>query len=248
MTAEEITSALSTRVVGREVVVRERVTSTNDVAASLARAGAQEGLAVVALEQTAGRGRFGRRWYSPRGEGLWMSVVLRPAGGAGLLPVLGALALARGCERFVPRRLGVKWPNDVVVEGRKLGGVLVEPVPGAWIVGVGCNISLDPLALPPEVTRSAVCLASLGVEVSVAELAAAVLSEMDGLYPPGPGLVQEWRRRSSLLGERVRLAAGSRVVEGVAVDIDGSGALVIREDSGVLSQHLGGEVTVLKSR
>jgi BirA family biotin operon repressor/biotin-[acetyl-CoA-carboxylase] ligase len=168
--------------------VHGRIGSTNDRARELALAGAERFTTVIAEEQLAGRGREGRRWESPPGGGLWMSVVAPrcPPVERGLVPLRTGLAVCRAVERVAPGvRAGVKWPNDVHVDGRKVSGVLCESTGDTVVIGIGVN--LRPGALGPELAAVAVALEAVaGGPVDRAALAGAVLAELRELLAPGP--------------------------------------------------------------
>lgn len=215
------------------------VDSTNDIARALADDGAPEGTAVLAREQTGGRGRHGRGWISPAG-GLWLSVVLRPSLSHGAWPLIGFAAgagAAAAVETVTGAQTQLKWPNDLMLNGRKVGGVLVESSGDVAIAGIGINANVLPEALPEGVRAGATTLlASLGRPVDLPALARAVLEQVERFY----GLVRDrpdavldaWRTRSFLTGRRVTVA-GAQMLEGVAEGIDGAGALLVRTASGV---------------
>lgn len=189
------------------------VGSTNRVAAGLARAGAPDGLVVGADHQTAGRGRRGRRWESQPGSALLVSVVLRPV--PALVTLIAGIAAADACWAVagVPARL--KWPNDVMSDDGKLGGVLSELVGDAAVVGLGLNLGWAPAGgdcLGPAVDRGA--------------LLAAYLS---GLDMPADGVLARYRTLCSTLGRRVRIDLRVGTLEGVATDVDDQGRLVVGE-------------------
>jgi len=232
----------------------ESCTSTQDVAASLAEAGAPEGTLVLAEEQTAGRGRMGRNWASPRG-GLWLTLVLRP----GEASLLGPLSLSAGVA--VARALGevcgvdarLKWPNDVLVSGRKVAGVLVEGSAEARalryaLVGIGINVNND---LPPELRATAVSLREVvGRRVPRVPLLLSLLKHLDRLYSHlrlggAQPVLKEWARLSSTIGARVRVITRDGAVEGVAVGLDERGGLVV-EVGGSRLVFYAGEVVHLR--
>ncbi len=249
LTAGALAARLRTRAFGRPLVVLDQVGSTNDRARELADAGAGEGTTVIARVQTGGRGRHGRRWVSPAG-GLWMSVVLRPGLPVPQWPLAGfaaALAAADAVQEVAGVSAGLKWPNDLVVAGRKLGGVLVEAAGSAAVVGVGVNADIDPDALPADLRRTATTLRALtGTGVDLAALAARLLEHFEeyyGLLHQDPAaVVAAWRRRSVTLGQPVR-TTGGREVEGVAEDVDGTGALLVRTEAGLV-RVVAGEVSL----
>ncbi len=246
---EQVERSLRTRYVGRRIHWFERVGSTNDVARTLAEAGCPEGTVVVAREQTAGRGRLGRPWVSPPG-GIWMSVVLRPIAAPHELPRLAlavGVAASRAVERACGLSVGLRWPNDLVVERQKVGGILVESGPEVrWVVaGVGMNVNISPAELPEGATS---LLAAKGAPVDRPALLQALLSDLELVYEMFRGhdwatLLQWWRRRSTTLGRRVRVHVASGVYEGVAEEVDEDGALVLRLPDGGRMRIVAGEVS-----
>ena len=222
---------------GRAVRVLEETTSTIDVAWEWLHADGPEGGVVIAERQTRGRGRAGRTWTSPEG-GLWMSVLARPGIGAehvGRLGVALALATAEGVRAVTGCKGGVKWPNDVVLEGRKLAGVLGEAeIEGGRIVravlSVGLNVNLRQEALPEEVRGTATTLLeATGREHALEPLAVRVLDRLEQLWPSVMGdgiqLVAEWQERDILFGREVAVEIGDETVRREDLGIDCEGAL-----------------------
>jgi BirA family biotin operon repressor/biotin-[acetyl-CoA-carboxylase] ligase len=218
------------------------LTSTQTVARAWAATGAPEGAVVLADYQTEGRGQHGRPWSAPGGTALLFSVVLRP----GLpvarwpeIPLATGCAVAEGLETVAPVSAKLKWPNDVLVGGRKVAGILAEGVAGTpplVIVGIGVNVSQRDSDWPPDLAGTAGSLASLGAPVPRERLLAALLVHLAGWY----GVLHEegfepvraaWRRRG-LLGLRVPLSDG----EGTTVDLGPGGELVVRRDDGRLAR------------
>ncbi len=187
------------------------VDSTNRVAADLERAGAPDGVVVVAGHQTAGRGRRGRTWESRPGTALLVSAVMRPA--PALVTLAAGVALAQACEEVAGVAVRLKWPNDLLNdEGVKLGGILTELVEGAAVVGLGVNLTWAP--------PGAACLRP-GVDHD--DLLRAWL---DGLDRPAD-VLGRYRERCATLGRRVRVEGPAATVEGVATDVDEDGRLVV---------------------
>lgn len=235
----EITSHLLTERFGRSLHVYERVTSTNDLAKGLAEEGAPEGAAVLALEQTAGRGRLGRPWASPRG-GMYLSVVLRPALPTDRWSLLGiaiAVGSSSAAESLAGMPITLKWPNDLLLDVRKVGGILVEAGPTFAVAGIGINAAVPPDMLHPDA-------ASLNVELAplVCEILRGVEQAMAMLPADAAGLLAQWRRRSATLGRHVRVV-GREEVAGIAEDIDADGALLLRTAQGV-RRVLAGDVSL----
>jgi BirA family transcriptional regulator, biotin operon repressor / biotin---[acetyl-CoA-carboxylase] ligase len=248
------------RVIGRDVRVFEETTSTNDIVEKLARDGVAEGVVVFAETQTRGRGRLGRVWVSPRGKGLWLSILLRPSlrpVAVTRLTIAAATALARAVEGNTGLRAGVKWPNDVVLGGRKVAGILLEMSADQdrvqhVIMGIGVDVNQEASEFPPEL-RGAVT--SLRIErghlLSRSDLAVALLRELDRDYVRAVGngfeaLAVEWESRCVTLGRRVVIQSGQRLLEGCAESLDADGALLVRTQHGRLERMLGGDVSLAK--
>jgi BirA family biotin operon repressor/biotin-[acetyl-CoA-carboxylase] ligase len=236
-TAEDLAVRLRTP----GLVLREAVTSTLDLLHGLATAGAPAGSAILADAQTAGRGRQGRSWQSPAGQGIWLGYLARPAtaGAAGLLAVRAGLAVARALER-VGVRVGLKWPNDVLLGDRKVGGILCETrwsgdAP-AWVaVGIGMNVHGP---VPPDLAATACALdAARPVErVAVLEELLPCLHGMPDAPTLSEGELDAWQERDWLAGRALRAPRG-----GVARGIDPDGALRVAADGGthrVLAGHV----------
>jgi BirA family transcriptional regulator, biotin operon repressor / biotin---[acetyl-CoA-carboxylase] ligase len=221
-----------------EVQVLESSPSTNAEVAAAARDGAPEGLVVVAEEQTAGRGRRDRTWTTPLRAGLTFSVLLRPAfptAGWGWLPLLAGLAVATPLTTLSELDVRLKWPNDVLVGDRKVGGILAEVVAGAVVVGIGLNVSLRADELPVP-TATSLALAGSAV-VDREPVLRAVLRDLERRYADltraagdagASGLAADYRGVCATLGRDVRVELpGAQVLEGRAVDVDADGRLVL---------------------
>jgi len=233
--------------------------STNDRLKQRARARAAEWTVVLADAQTAGRGRQGRRWSSPPGN-LYLSVLLRPAPpGArwSVLPLAAGLAVAEALAAEGVES-SLKWPNDVMVGGRKVGGILAEATSGAdgiesVVLGVGVNVAVRPPDLPPEVAPTVTCLAEeLGRAVDRVEVASAVLTRLTVWYHAlareGPQVVQAaWRARAvPWWGRAVEAQSGGRRVRGIARDLDEGGALILELEDGSRTVLHSGEVREIR--
>ncbi len=231
----------------------QSVDSTQAEVARLARAGAPEGTVVSALHQTAGRGRWSRRWWDAPEESLLVSVLLRPAvppARAPQLTLVAAVAVVDAVREAAGVTAAIRWPNDVMAGGRKLCGILAEASSGAdgrlehVVLGIGINVNQT--AFPPDIEALAtsLCLVTGARHDRRAVLAAllAALRRWYGVYlAEGLGPVREaWRRASLTLGERVT-SPGARA--GLAVDLDEDGALLVQADDGTLQRLSSGEVT-----
>jgi len=239
-----------TRVWRADVVeAHDVVDSTNARLRELAAGGAGSFSVVVAEEQTAGRGRSGTVWHSPPGEGLWLSALL--PGGAGVapwLPLVVGIAAARACEQACPGvRVGIKWPNDLEIGGRKAGGILCEHGRGAVVAGIGINVRLRGEGLPGDVATRATSLEEAWTRrVSMGALATALMHELHLLAPtaPGPmdaGLLDDLAGRDVLRDRAVRTEQAG---EGTARGIGGDGALRLERPDGAQVRVVAGSVRV----
>lgn len=214
--------------------------STNSDLALAATAGAGDRTVLITEEQLAGRGRLGRSWQAPAGSALMMSVLLRPErvplGRRGWVGALLGLAHLRAIDRYRVAA-NLKWPNDILIDGRKCGGILAELAGTAVVVGCGLNVSLTEAELPrPDATS----LGLQGLRVDRSELAAAVLSELDPLLRQwesaagdvvAGGLLEQYRQRCGTIGQRVVLQLpDGRSVVGTALDVTAEGSLMVRTD------------------
>ena len=215
------------------------IDSTNERAKALADEGAPHGTLVTAYEQEAGRGRQGRVWTAPPGSAVLMSLVLRDLDERhALLPLAAAVAV---CEAL-PVDAAIKWPNDVWIEGRKVAGILVEgrPQEGWAVLGIGVNVSTD--SFPPELADIATSLRLTGHDTTPTALLPDLLAALDRwLSAPPEAVLEAWRARDALNGERVRWSRG----EGIAEGIDDSGGLRVRTEDGRVTLDAG-EVHLLR--
>lgn len=229
----------------------DSLVSTSDRVKALARDGAPAWTAVLADEQTGGRGREGRRWTSPPG-GLYLSVLLRPAFVAvGLLPLAAGVAAAEAAGEFGVRA-ELKWPNDVLAGGRKLAGVLAEAASGPrgveWVsLGIGVNVRLSAAALPAELRGSVAALEEGGRSPTVASVAATVLAQLglwyDAVSSDPASVVAAWRARAlPWWGEPIEIRIGGETLRARLRALDADGALVIETPDGRARRVVSGEV------
>ena len=263
LTEPEIRSFLGpTAVVGRELRCFEELDSTNNYAKTLAQSGAPDGTAVIADSQTAGRGRMDRSFQSPKGQGVYLSVLLRPQLPPESLPPVTALAGVAVCaavERVCGVRPGLKWPNDPVLNGKKLCGILTEMSLEAetgrvqsLVLGIGVNILQKPEDFAPEIRETATSLfQALERPVSRPQLTAALLEELDRAYAALRSgdlsdYLAAYRRDCVNLGKTVQLIpfGGGARETAQAVDIDGEFSLVVRGADGREKTVRSGEVSV----
>lgn len=249
-----------TQVVGRDIRVFEQTTSTNDVVEKLARDGVKEGVVVFAESQTKGRGRLGRAWVSPVRKGLWFSVLLRPKlrpQETTQLTVVAATATWRAINRVTGLSPEIKWPNDILMGGKKLVGILTELSAEVDRVkhitlGIGVSVNVTASEFPTELRKIATSLQiELGKPVMRAELATAILRELDADYArvnqgKFPALADEWEAHCTTIGKQVVVGLGERKLRGRAEALDDDGALLLRTEHGRLERVIGGDVTLDK--
>jgi len=235
--ADMICEGLRTKWLGKDLRCFKEVCSTNDVARSIARE-CQNGTVVLAETQTRGRGRLSRPWASPPG-GIWMSLVLKPKislDRAYRINMTVSVAVTRSLCALYDLDVGIKWPNDLLIEGRKVCGILMEISAEVdrvdWaVVGLGINANIDVSGFPVE-WRSTSLRQELGQEVSRIDLIQKILLEVEETYQSmhSKDLYEEWRRRSVTLGKQVRITSATGDLSGEAIDLAEDGALVIRAE------------------
>ena len=254
----EIARRLATARFGRTLTVFDDTDSTNLQAARMAREGAPEGTLVVAERQSAGRGRLGRRWVSPAGVNLYASVVLRPSlapGDAPQICLAAGIAVARALAALVPGRVAIKWPNDCLLDGRKVAGVLTEMDAELdrvrWVVlGIGVNLNAPERVFPAELREAATSvLLATGRKVDRAAFAAALCAALEDVYDRFlregfQALAAEWNAYSCLTGRQVTVDGGARRSSGIVRGIDSCGRLVL-EGAGGEEHVVAGDVTVV---
>ena len=257
MTAEELKSRLGTAWMGRNCICLESVDSTNNCARRRAEEDAPDGTLIVAEEQTAGRGRRGRSWSASRGANIMMSLILRPRirpEHASRLTLLMAMAVAKGIRTVTGLPAGIKWPNDVVVHGKKVCGILTElsmEVGYINYVVIGAGINVNQEQFPEEIQTSAgsLCL-ELGQKVARAELTAAVLRELEELYAvflETEDLSKLYRAYNELCvnrGRKIRVLDPKEGYTGTTDGINALGELVVRKTDGSTVSVYAGEVSV----
>jgi BirA family biotin operon repressor/biotin-[acetyl-CoA-carboxylase] ligase len=255
----KLAEMLTTRRLGRPAHVFERLGSTQDQARAEAHEGAPDGTLVWALEQTAGRGRMDRAWSSRRGAGLWFSVVLRPQGDpntAALLSLAAGVGLARALQAPTAGAAKLKWPNDVLLHGHKLAGILAEAETydgqvSFVVLGVGLNLDPGPGGFPAEIADRAAALSEASDAIDPAALLATLLAELEGAIDLAQAQPEELRRAWLSLSDTIRREVqadmgGGKMLTGRAVDLDIDGSLVIETADGGLSRVRAGEVVHLR--
>ena len=250
----EITQGLQTRYLQGPIHHFETLPSTNDLAKELGSQNAPEGTLVVAESQTRGRGRLGREWDSPPGVGLYASLLLRPPLPPTEMPQITlttAVAVVRALRRATGVTPGIKWPNDLLVDGKKVGGILTEMETESdriryLVVGLGLNVNNR--EFPPPLNLTATSLARVaGTSFHRPGILRAWLEEFEALYDlflnQGFGVIlEEWREYNVTLGQMVTVRQGPREISGLAVEVAGDGALLIRQRTGEVIRVTSGEI------
>jgi BirA family biotin operon repressor/biotin-[acetyl-CoA-carboxylase] ligase len=240
---EVVLKGLKTTIVGRDILYYRTLPSTMDLAKELAGEGVREGTVVLCDEQTEGRGRQGRQWFASPSGSILMSVVFRPT--IGQLPqlnMLGSLSIVHAIERLAGTKSTIKWPNDVLIDGRKVAGILMENILQgealrAAILGVGLNVSLD-VSSYPEISSIATSLSDqAGRDLNRDDVLRTLLEEMDTLYHAvkrNEDVYHRWLPNVETLGKTVRIKSGRSVEEGLAQSINRDGSITLRRADGSL--------------
>jgi BirA family biotin operon repressor/biotin-[acetyl-CoA-carboxylase] ligase len=247
-----ITGKLDTRFIGQKVIYFPQLSSTMDVARSEARQGGSEGTIIIAGEQTGGRGRVKRHWLSPPGN-IALSVILHPdVSNLPYLIMIASLAVVRSIESVTGLKADIKWPNDVLIDGKKVCGILIEnEISGdrtaSAIIGIGVNVNLGEL----KIQGSSIPVTSLEKEVRETvvktDLINNLLVEMERLYlclPNGREIFEDWQDKLVTLGKRVVVQTGSETLEGLAESVDSGGAPMLKLDNGSSTRIVAGDVSL----
>jgi BirA family biotin operon repressor/biotin-[acetyl-CoA-carboxylase] ligase len=253
-----IKARLKTKVIGREIVYVEETDSTNSDAFDLATKGVDEGWVVIAERQRSGKGRRGKIWSSPGGQNIYLSVVLRPdvsSKKASLLNILAAVSVAETLDEYIPKGVSIKWPNDIMVNGKKISGILLEMGSESagknfYILGIGIDINCSKRDLPGEVSEIATSLyIELGYIVSIQDVLFKLFYHMDNWYGKYTSLefddiIDRFRAFCETTGKRIRIEVAGRDISGTAVGIDGDGFLIVEDDDGGIHKAVSGDLSL----
>lgn len=249
---ETILDGLRTQFLGRQVVCYKVIDSTNNVAKVLAQAGAAEGTMVIADEQTMGRGRLGRQWLAPAATSLLFSLIFRPDLEAvrvqGLTMVCG-LGVRQAIRELTGLPAQLKWPNDILLHGRKAGGILTEAGSTGWrldyvVVGIGLNVNLDVRLLPAEFNATSISH-ELGQPISRVKLLQQILWRIEERYLAlctGDWPLAEWANALETLGKWIEVHTAQGNWRGTAEAVDQEGALLLRLENGHVKRVLEGDI------
>lgn len=253
----EMEPVLKTKGFGKNYIYLEQTESTNNDAKRLAQTGAKEGTVVVAEMQTSGRGRIARGWVSPYAKGIWFSLILRPKFSPMEAPkctLMAAVALTKAFKALGLNNVGIKWPNDILVKGKKLVGILTE-MQGSMeqidyiVIGMGINVSVQETDMPKEMVGISTSLNREGVEADRRQIFATVLRYLEEQYDRVTlegfeSTLQEWREHNLVLGQEVQVRSADDIYTGIAEDIDIDGNLIILLPDGSRNRVLAGDVSI----
>jgi BirA family biotin operon repressor/biotin-[acetyl-CoA-carboxylase] ligase len=243
---EQIRDGLTTRWLGRTIHCYDAVESTNLTAIELAQQGEPEGTVILADEQLSGRGRGSRSWHSPAGVGIYCSIVLRPKmapAKAQLITLMAGVSIVKAIALRTGLSPRVKWPNDIMINDKKVAGILLESrVSGGQIgysvIGFGINVNNGSADLPEDIrVNASSLLMELKKPVDRSTLVIEIFSELERLYhrfqrEDFPVILEQWRHYSSTLGQRVRIWQKDKATEGIAVDLAEDGGLLVKLEGG----------------
>ncbi|MBU5444003.1 MULTISPECIES: biotin--[acetyl-CoA-carboxylase] ligase [unclassified Paenibacillus] len=253
---DALLARMNTKTMGRSIQLVETAASTQTLAQQLAAQGAPEGALVIAEEQTAGRGRMGRSWHSPSGKGIWMSLVLRPRISLQFTPqltLLAAVAICRSLQKFIPAKVGIKWPNDLLVNGRKICGILLESSAEDErirhvIAGIGISVNLTEADYPEELRAKATSLRiEAGRKIDRAEIILDIMREFETLYElyheQGFAPIRTlWELNSVTLNRPITVRTANGSIDCVAKQLDETGALIVLNKDGERLKLFSGEI------
>ncbi len=256
---EELRQARKNRLIGNDIIFLPETDSTNLEASRMARQGIREGTVVMADSQSRGKGRGGRSWSSPPGVNLYFSIILKPAltpAEVPQIPLLAGLAVARALIQISGLEARIKWPNDILLQGKKAAGILAE-MEGEGdeirfiVLGVGCNVNWERERMPPELQKTATSLqAETGREFSPCRVAERIFEEFETTYRLflkekfSHRLRAEWNGLSWVNGKQVSIASGDEEFSGEALGLDEAGALLIRDCRGEIQRVIAGDVSL----
>lgn len=248
----EIQSNLHTKIFAKKIFHYEVVTSTMDIAFDLGLKGEPEGSIILAEGQQKGRGRMGRNWISPKGKGIYLSLILRPKllpNEAAKLTLLSGVAVSEAIRKITGLSCLIKWPNDILIRDKKVGGILTELSAETdqvkfVILGIGINVNTRKALLPKEATS---LKEEMGDSVSRVELARQIIKEIEEFYllferEGFNPILKQWKHLSSTIGKRIKVTSLKEIIEGEAIGIDNHGALLVRKDSGFMAKVISGDV------
>lgn len=255
----EIKENLNTSFVGGEIKFLEEVDSTNLYAKRMAEDGFPDGTVIIADEQLKGKGRLGREWVSPKGKGIWMTIMLKPGinpSHAAKVTLLAACAVNKAISETCGIDTRIKWPNDIVCNGKKLCGILAEM--GAeldeinyLIVGIGINVNIDKDEFPQELHSIATSIKiEKGMDISRKTLVVNILNNFEAYYKTFlktgsiAGFIPEYKEKSAIIGKEVNIISSTQRFTGKVLDISAEGQLLVKLEDGTVKEIISGEVSI----
>ncbi len=250
---------MKTQIMGKSIELHQVIDSTNNRARELALEGADEGTLIIAETQLEGRGRLSRSWISPRGKGIWMSLILKPDLSPDQAPhitAIAAVAIRKALNRATGLDIGIKWPNDIIIDGKKVCGILTEmhaDIDRIYyvVVGIGINVNMTQEDLPVELSSTATSLRiALGRNLDRRQLIALIMEEIEEIYytylenRDFKQILDLCRQYSVTLNRPVKVIGRDTSFEGFAVDFDEDGSLLVKKDDGNIIKVMSGDVSV----
>lgn len=250
---------MKTQIMGKSIELHQVIDSTNNRARELALEGADEGTLIIAETQLEGRGRLSRSWISPRGKGIWMSLILKPDLSPDQAPhitAIAAVAIRKALNRATGLVIGIKWPNDIIIDGKKVCGILTEmhaDIDRIYyvVVGIGINVNMTQEDFPVELSSTATSLRiALGRNLDRRQLIALIMEEIEEIYytylenRDFKQILDLCRQYSVTLNRPVKVIGRDTSFEGFAVDFDEDGSLLVKKDDGNIIKVMSGDVSV----
>ena len=251
----EVQFSLGTKVIGTRVIHYDSIPSTMEVAFELGVKGADEGTIICAETQTKGKGRLGRQWSSPKSKGVYTSIILRPKltpANAGRITFLIAVALCEAIRNVSELDAVIKWPNDILIKGKKVAGILTEmnsemDCVKFIVVGIGVNVNTSKSAIYPGATSLKI---ELKKQVSRIDMIQEILRSLEKWYLDFQSngfvnVIDRWKEMSTTIGSLVKIADIDKIIEGKVIDLDEYGGLIIKKKDGIVVKRMSGDVEYL---
>lgn len=262
--ATEIKYGLDNEIIGKSIYCFDTIDSTSSYAKKIAAEGCADGTVVITETQTAGRGRLGREWESGHGTGIWMSIVLRPKIPPEMIQIItigASVAVANAIKTVTGVSVGIKWPNDIILDNKKVCGILTEmncemEAVNYLVVGIGMNIHQEQDQFPPELVDKAISLKGYFKtnkkplpNLYRNDIIKTILLEMEKVYKSinqwqSEDILQQWRKYSVTLGRHVKIVEREQTLTATAIDITKEGRLLIKLSDGVRREIVSGEISV----